>query len=241
MKVFKNKIKAFTIIELVAVVTIIWILIMTTTIYLGWLDERRKIIEWQWCANTLWGELRNFVFYALTSKNLKLSEDEIVSPEYYIVQLTGTDNCFKDDSCGSIVLSFATWDDENLITEYKKLTPKACYGNSSRLIFYRTWGTTDEKYVKMNKWFSIKKVNEKTVFYVKDWSNKSITWDIIIGLCINSECSSPKEISKFAVDWRSQTISVKNCKYYDEDPTICKTREDCMVYNSSDPTLCDKY
>ena len=249
MKVFQNRIKSFTIIELVTVITIIWILILSTTIYLGWFDEKRTIIEWQWCANTLWGKMTNFVFYALTSKNLVLDNDTI-PPDYYYVSLTWAstewENCTKDSTslCDTIVFSISTW--ENPIVDYETFTSKnTCHGSNSRLNFYRSWTNHNEiENVRMNKWFAINEnhPNDKNVFILSWWSTQQYLWDIIILACINSDCTDPKEIAKFLIDWRSQTISTRNCKFYDdEDPTKCKTREGCTVYSGNDPTVCMNY
>ena len=69
-----KKHNAFTLIEIIVVVMMIWILMMATTMYLGWNGEKRKTIEAQWCVNSIWWEINNFVFHTITSKNLKLSE-----------------------------------------------------------------------------------------------------------------------------------------------------------------------
>ena len=94
----------------------------------------------------------------------------------------------------------------------------------------------------MNKWFSISADDpSKNQVFDLNWSSAQ-TWDIIISLCINDNCTNPKQISRFVVDWRSQTISTKNCKYYqDNDPTKCKTREECQIYDPNDSSVCQKY
>jgi len=211
---------------LVIVVTMIWLLIMATTLYLGWTDEKRKIIEWQWCAYSLWWELSNFVFYALTSKNLRSPDWEIVSPNYYIIQLTGWDTteCTEDNMCKDIKLLYSTWETSDM-KEYRTVSiSRACSHNNIPLKFYWKWDNAD--YIVMVKWFSQTSISDSKVFYIDKWWSKIFTWDIIIWLCLNSECSSPKEIWKFAVDSRPQSISVKNCKFYDtDDPTKCSERE----------------
>lgn len=210
--------------------------------YLGWSDEKRKIIEAQWCVNTIWWEINNFLFYTLTSKNLRLSESEVISPEYYIVEFTWWDSnyCSNEHMCDKINLSYSTEDTPENMTIYKTLKiSSTCQQTKQPIKFFRSW--LNVNYIIMNKWFSPKSITNKEVFYLS-WNEKKLVWDIIIWLCLNSECSSPKEISKFVADARSQTISSKNCKYYDkDDPTKCKTREWCNVYDSSDPTKCEKY
>lgn len=207
---------------------------MATTIYLWWTDEKRKSIEAQWCAATIWGEITNFVFYALTSKILKLDGNPQV-PEYYYLSLTWGDNngqnCIIGNTwCDTIVFSFATWN--NIITEYETHTPwNTCRWSNSRLRFNRSWTTSNDiKQVKMNKWFTVNEnnINDKNVFVLENnwWSSIQFVWDIIISVCLNPDCTDPREITKYAVDWRSQTISTKNCKFYEyNDANKCRERE----------------
>jgi competence protein ComGC len=238
IKVLKNKIKAFTMVELITAIAIIWVLMMATTVYLWWTNEKRKVIEAQWCTATIWWEINNFVFYALTSKNLRLNSSTTTSPEYYIIQLTWSSiawqNCTKTNFesnwtiCDEIVLSYDSWD--NQIRTYSSLSVwNTCRGNNSHIWYFWSWSNSNIKYVKMNKWFSITTddPHEKRVFGV-EYTNgtKGLLWDIIVVLCLNSDCKDPRQISKFAIDWRSETITAKNCKFYQsDDPNKCKERE----------------
>lgn len=240
-----NKKNAFTLIELIVVVMMIWILMMATTMYLWWSDEKRKTIEAQWCANSFWWEINNFLFYTLTSKNLKLNNGT-VSPTYYIVEFTWWNGqyCSSGNMCDKINLSYSTstWDTPNNVEEYKQLTISNTCNQNNQLKFYWSW--LDTKYIVMNKWFSPKNINDKNVFYIlEDGGNKNLSWDVIIWLCLNKkECETPKEIWKFVADARSQTISIRNCKFYDnDDANKCKTREGCQVYDSNDSTVCLEY
>lgn len=240
---FVNK-KSFTLVELIIVTVIMWILAMATTVYLWWTDEKRKIIEGQWCATSIWGEINNYIFYALTSKKLKISDDDTVSPNFYIIQFTWW-NCSLTNWCDTINLLYSTTDNTTETETYKSFTIQSkCSNNKPNIKLYWTW-INDVKYVVMNKWFLPRSTSNFEVFYLeKTWGsyNKAMTWDMIIWLCFNKDCSTPKEIWKFAVDARSQTISIVNCKYYEnDDPTKCKTRDGCSVYNSEDPTICEKY
>ena len=225
-----HKIKAFTLIELVIVVTMIWILMMATTIYLWWFDEKSKIIDWQWCARSIGWEINNFLFYTLTSKNLRLSENEIYSPNYYIIEFTwwNWNNCSSGNMCDRINLSFTTWNlvNNNNIKLYKTLSVwNTCQQNRQPIRFYRSW-TDENGYIVMNKGFIPVQVNNRDVFYIKTNSSNEKIWDVIVWLCLNSDCSSPKQIAKFAVDARSQTITTKNCRFYqDNDQTKCRVRE----------------
>lgn len=239
---FINKKNAFTLIELVIVVAMIWILIMATTVYLWWTDEKRKIIEAQWCAATIWWEIHNYLFSTLTSKKLKISNSQTESPNYYIIELTWS-NC--SSWCDMINFSYSTWEDPTNIQIYKTLSvSNTCHQTKQPIRFIWSWGNTDTQYIVMNKWFSPRNdIINKKIFYIEgSGSSQSILWDIIITVCIDRNCSTLKEISKFIVDWRSQTISLRNCKFYqDNDPTKCKTREWCSIYDSSDPTTCKEY
>lgn len=222
----KNRKKAFSLIELVIVVTMIWILIMATTIYFWGTDEKRKTIEALWCASTIWWEINNFVFYTLTSKNLRLSNSETVSPEYYILWFSWwtTTYCSSGNMCDKIDFLYSS--DLSEIKTYKTLTISSiCHWNKQPLKFYWSWWNTD--YVIMNKWFAQKSESNKEVFYVrKNNGSKSMVWDIIVWLCLNTDCTNPKQIWKFVADARSQTIALKTCRFYQsEDPTKCKERE----------------
>ena len=234
--------KAFTLIEMIVVIMMIWILMMATTMYLWWSDEKRKIIEAQWCMNTIWWQINNYIFYTLTSKNLKIDGDEI-SPNYYIVEFTwwSSDYCSSGDMYDKINLSYSTGDTPTNITTYQTINISNICSKDSKLRFYRSW--TDTKYIIMNKWFLPKDINDRNIFYLLwTWADKKLLWDAIIWLCINDDCTSPKEIWKFVADARSQTISIRNCKYYDDtDPTKCKTREGCQVYSGIDTTVCERY
>ena len=225
-----------------------WILIAWTTIYMWWLSEKRKIIESQWCASSIWGEINNYVFYALTSKNLKISESEVLSPDFYLIQLSWlnqevnypgcTRKNYTDKEnpilCKNLVFSYASWDKTNIIP-YKTLTvSNTCHQSNPNLWFIRSWGNSWEiSYINMNKWFSPISNGDKRIFYMQDaWGNtesyKHIIWSIIIILCFNDECKNNerKEIAKRDVDWRTQTISLNKCKFYDnENPSKCKERE----------------
>ena len=237
---YNIKKNALTLIEIVVVIMMIWILMTATTMYLWWSDEKRKTIEAQWCLNTLWWEINNFLFFTLTSKNLKIDGSESVSPDYYIVEFTwwSSNYCSSGNMCDKINLSYSTWWDSTTdITIYKTLSISNCTQDNP-LKFYRSW--TETKYIIMNKWFSPKSNNNYEVFYLS-WNHIDLIWDVIIWLCLNSDCSEPKEIWKFVADARSQTISVRNCKFYEDNSTKCKTREGCQVYDVTDPTLCNQY
>ncbi len=212
--------KAFTLIELIVVVTMIWILIMATTVYLWWADEKRKIIEAQWCASTIHWELNNFVFYALTSKNLKIDWDEVSGDEYIIDLWNSSSTC--TEKCDKIFLIL-------LKKTYKELSAKKTCHKNLDLRF--SWNNNITDYISMTKWFKNIKVssNSKNTqpFFLKfDNNNVVLTWNITILLCQDKDCNNSKEIGKYEIDWRSQTISLINCKYYnEEDPSKCELRD----------------
>lgn len=198
---------------------------LATTVYIGGSDEKRKVIEAQWCANTIWWEINNFVFYTLTSKHLKIDDNNTISPSHYIIQLTWCDDSLL---CDKIDLSYDT-DNDSTINSYKTISvSNTCHQTKQPLRFQWSWDTNEKiEYIKMNKWLSPKDINDRNVFYMNLNDGILIIWDIITSVCINNnECTNPKEIWKFRVDWRSQTISRKNCKFYDDDDTTkCKERE----------------
>ena len=217
-KVFKNK-KAFTILEITLVVAVIWILMVWMTIYLWWSDEKRAIIEAQWCASTIWGEMTNYVFFALTSKNLRLEDsNSVVSPDTYTIWLSNCSEFDGDTLCNSLNFWYQIW--WGSIEPYKEVTVKnTCRQNQSNLKFFRNWW---DNTVYMNKWFTTTKLNDSRTFQLEWWN---LLWDIIIVFCSNDACSPKKEISKRVVDWRSQTISQHNCAFYEDDWFKCKKRE----------------
>ncbi len=204
-----------------------WLLIMATTVYLGWSEEKRKVIEWQWCAAALWWEITNYVFYTLTSKKLRLSDTESISPNYYIIYFTWGDaaTCSSWHECNKIVFSYSTWEDPTNIKDYKTVDiTNTCRQNRQNLKFYRSW-TNNTKYIIMNKWLSPRSISNQEVFYLS-WDSMNLSWEIIVWLCLNGDCTDPKQIWKFVADARPQTISLKNCRFYQaEDPTKCEERE----------------
>ena len=235
--------KAFTLTELIIVVAIIWILMMWVTVYLWWLWERARIIETQWCATSFWWEMNNFVFNALTSKNLKLSNGTTVSPNYYTIELTWGDNtCSKTDYeedwkyCNELKLWYS-FDNPSTESEYKIVTIwNTCRQNQANMWLYRNgWTSWDIKGIYMNKWFAPRSINERKVFYLQHRSdnglnedeNKLTEGDIMVLLCPSSNnCSWGKEVGRFHVDARTQTITFQKCRFYKDDLISCDARED---------------
>lgn len=251
---FKIHKRAFTLTEMVMVIAIIWVLMMWMTVYISWSSERTQMIETQWCATTIWWVMDNYLYYTLTSRNISWN----ISPKYYYIQLTWwkssvSENCSKGNTwifCNQIILGYSTWDlgsDQNP-SVYQTIKPsKVCRQNQPKIWFYWDETTTswNIKYLKMNKWFSPTSISDKNVFYLQ-WNGiystyRPLLWDIIIVMCSEEECDSRKEIAKRKIDSRSQSITLVKCKYYEDDKIQCKTREDCKIYNSDDPTVCDKY
>lgn len=254
----------FTLIELIITVSVIWILIAWMTIYLWWSNEKRKIIEAQWCASAIWWEINNFLFHALTSKSIKVSDSTpAITPDYYIIKLawwnsdsnlsyngSNYNNCttdnyknWNDKFCSDFVLSYAI-ENQNTITTYKTInSSNTCKQYDSNLKYIRDDNDKWEiAYININKWFSPVRNEDQRVFYLQRTDNKKILlWNVLAILCLDDECLRKKEIWKRVVDGRSQTISLKKCKFYNDDNSTCKTREGCTIYNSADPTVCDEY
>ena len=248
---------------------IIWILMLWMTVYLWNSGDRAKSIEAEWCANALWWVLSNYVYYTLTSRNLRVvlpdGSERADSPSYYYIQLTwwtsnSSHRCTPENIwgwhfCNDILLLYATWyeNPESHTNLYRKATiPNTCRNGKPHLWFYRSgWAHTwNIEYIRMNKWFTPRDVQGEKVFYIKDnnWeANESktqlLTGNIIVVLCTDETCGWRKEIGKWQIDARAQTISFKKCRYYreGEESNLCKTREDCAVYDETDPTLCIEY
>lgn len=239
------------------------------TVYLWQSGSRAKIIEAEWCSNAIWWALWNYVFYTLTSKNLRFKDNTTVSPSYYFIQLTGGNSaserpCIPQNAeswyvCKEILLWYVTWNnitlDNPTVLPYQNITVQnTCRHWKPYIWFYRSGGNLSGNidYIRMNKWFTPKEVQAERVFFLhdKDWGNendkKLLIWDIIVILCGDEECTCTaktcwKQIGKLHVDARSQTIAFKKCRYYEENWSYCKTREDCRIYDSDDPTLCKEY
>ena len=231
---FSNK-KAFTIIEITLVIGIIWILIAWITVYLWWSDEKRATMEAQGCASTIWGRISNYVFFALTSKNIKPEDlNTTISPNFYTIGLswwnsTEAQPCnainasWDNILCDKLIFWYSTWTIWD-IELYKEITVRnTCRQNQPNLRFFWSGENNDTiKKVVMNKWFTTINLNNSNTFYLDWWS---LVGDIIIALCDNDDCYPRKEISKRVVDWRSQTISQYNCGFYDDEWLKCKERE----------------
>ena len=252
-------------IELILTISIIGILMAWTTVYLSWYNEKRQVIEAQWCAATIWWELNNFIFYALTSKELN---DTIKAPDYYRIWLDwwnsnpldntltslSFNDCTRDANynggyswpadnlpilCENINLKYKNEDSE---WNYKVLNASnTCKQYQSRIRFMRkVEGSSvggaighgypsNIAYININKWFTQWWLNDTRVFYMEnadDTNKKPLIWNIIIVICLDSDCKSIKEIWKYDIDWRTQTISLNKCVFYEEDDSNkCMTRE----------------
>ena len=230
--------KAFTLTELIVVVAIIWILMMGITVYIWGLWERAKIIEAQWCSTSIWWELNNYVFYALTSKNLKTG-DNVISTDYYFVQLTGgtsTDlnNCTAENYtwdnptfCDEIVVGYGLPQHINKFDSYT--SKNTCKQDKVKLWFYRSGTEENISYIKMNRWFSPIEFNDDIFsLHWNNWSNdfKLLEGDIIIVLCSNENCYWWKEVARLNADARIQKITLQKCVFYkDDDIAKCDKRE----------------
>jgi hypothetical protein len=90
-------------------------------------------------------------------------------------------------------------------------------------------------YININKWFTQWWPNDTRVFYMLNADTKKtpLLWSIIILVCLDNDCKATKEIWKYDIDWRTQTISLNKCAFYkDDDPDTtkneaneCQTRE----------------
>ena len=265
-------------IELVMTISVIGILIAWTTVYLWWSGDKRKIIEAQWCAATIWWELNNFIFYALTSKELNST---IWAPDYYRIWLNGwTSNsqqwthfinssqlsfndCTRECNygngciesrekpilCEKINLNYKKDKNSNEET-YKELSaPNTCKQYNTKIRFMRKVDGERESsaqgqghgrpsniaYININKWFTQWWINDTRVFYMQnaDTWKTPLLWSIFILVCLDNDCKTTKEIWKYDIDWRTQTISLNKCAFYKDDApdttkneaNECQTRE----------------
>ncbi len=230
---------AFTLVEIIMVIAIIWILMAWMTMYLGNQWQRARIIQAEWCANTFNWQINNQVFNALTSKILN-SWNTTYSPDLYLITLTGwnsswSKNCTSDNDwvfCDTLVFRYAnlSWINDIIISGAfdSEITNKECHIWEVALQFYRS-GSNDIEYVRMNKWFWPIIWTEAKVFWIhKKWQNINndlLNWDIIINACFDRKCEWMKQIWKRSIDGRSQTIWFKKCKLYIDTEDICEERE----------------
>lgn len=239
MKITK---KAFTLLELVLVIAIIWMLLTGTTIYLWWQWERAKRIEWQWCTQNINWEISNFLFSALTSKKIEINK-KTYDPNYYYIYLASREienkecNTKSEWYCSDLKFGYSDWEDYDYkseieyISEYKTINSKKTCKNISqgnKIFFSREWD--NEKIIAINKWFSPNKnniiENVFNIFKIEEKNTTATTATIISYFCTSSACNQKKEIAKFDIDSRSQTITLKKCKFYNsDDSTKCKERE----------------
>ena len=198
------------------------------TVYLWKSGGRAKSIEAEWCSNALWWALGNYAYFTLTSRNLRVkinNVEEIISPKYYYIQLTGwttdpdhrctPENAFSWKLCKDIILWYATWyfvswayDPDLNIQKYDTINvSNTCRHWKPYLWFYWSWGnyTWDIEFIRMNKWFTPREVKAEMVFFLKDngWTTendtKLLTWDIIVVLCSDESCACTNEWC-----WRKQ-------------------------------------
>lgn len=158
------------------------------------------------------------------------------------IQKVDTWYIISDNKCNEIILAYQTWNNisGNLSStiQYKAISSdKNCRQNNwTELRFYWlnfTWENsqaTTGKMISMNKWFvpfSIA-IEDQKPFYTM-WQNvneRFIYWEILIRFCIDwKNCKWEKDVWKRIIDARSQTITLKKCRfYYDDYPTICEER-----------------
>ena len=249
-----SKTKAFTLIETIIVVAIIWILMLWMTVYFWWWWEKAKVIEAEWCANALNWEIYNRTYSAMTSKIIQ-SWNVSISPNIYSISLSwtkSTSHCSKSDYddwdiCDTIILSYS-WNDSAWI--YDTLSSKKICNLSKwiKVAFYRSWCSLDPnetsivpldcygsagdldtslERINISKWLTPLSYLSQNGFSIVDWEkNNAFDGEIIIVLCFDSSCEETKETWKRVIDSRSQTITLHKCKFYKEDdPTKCETRE----------------
>ena len=221
---------------MIVVVSIIWILTLWMTIYLDWTWDRAKNIEAETCSKSFLWNINNFLYYTLTSKILKDSDWNEVSPNYYTIQLSwgnsnwNSCNKTKFDSeshifCNEVVLWYLSGNNNIPYTTYS--AGNTCQQNNIKIWFYRS-GNKNINYIKMNKWFSPISLEETNVFFIttNNTNDKELYGDIIILRCNDKDCKSRRELWKREVDARTQTITYAKCKFYKEDKANeCRERE----------------
>jgi prepilin-type N-terminal cleavage/methylation domain-containing protein len=77
--------KAFTLVEIMIIISIIGILSAGIVSFLSD-TERRKMLHAESCLNEMNASIKNFTNAAMTSKQLKLNSTDKVFPDYYFIE-----------------------------------------------------------------------------------------------------------------------------------------------------------
>jgi prepilin-type N-terminal cleavage/methylation domain-containing protein len=210
------KTRAFTMVEIIMVITIIGILSIGIVSFFD-SNERTKMYKAETCLNEINGKVKNFTNSALTSKQLRIGTEQRF-PDYYLINF--------QTGAGNIVFKYITGTAETI---YETLSLST--GCTKERISFEFNSSTNISLVKMNKGFRQIKPNEVSTFLLNDsftdTNHVTFTGEVTINVCLpDTGCSPSREFFKWIIDSRSQGIYLKKCLFYKEtDRNKCETRE----------------
>jgi len=200
----------FTLIEILIVLIVIGVLSMGMMTYLGWNDERALMFKAEGCLTTIDGKVQNFLNYALTSKSFDFW-GTFFSPDYYTILLSGTTN----DGYNQFVLYGSTGESARQLIH--KVSKSDCMNEFDKdFRFVISW--TAFSWIVMSKGF--RQVNPKDTFTFaltkESLLTGTFTGSIIVKVCMD-DSGCKREIAKWNIDTRVQSIFLKKCLFYKED------------------------
>jgi prepilin-type N-terminal cleavage/methylation domain-containing protein len=144
------KTRAFTMVEIIMVITIIGILSIGIVSFFD-NNERTKMYKAETCLNEINGKVKNFTNAALTSKQLRIGTDKRF-PDYYLIKF--------NTGAGNIEFIIEQLDDTKKTYETLSLAT----GCTKERISFKFNSLTTLSLIKMNKGFRQIKPNEVSTF-----------------------------------------------------------------------------
>ncbi len=201
--------KWFTLLEMSLVIVVLSIIIFMMKPFFE--SNKKDYLYIESCANKVYGDMNNFMYAAATSKGLGTGINKIF-PDQYIIKVINTNLISleyqkSDGTTWSQIQDYLTW-----------LKDYYCYSNT-----YTSKFSWDFFTLTINKWSSA--TNGNTQSYTITWTqnNPAFTWAISLYLCYaNTVC---REVAKFEIDTRIQTIKKKKCLTLNEFYWACQSRD----------------
>lgn len=206
--------KWFTLVELMIVLSIIWVLFGVFSRLLSF--ENRDYIRWEWCVNHVYWEIKNYFDNASTWKWIYTWWNDLEFPSLYSVQFNTWDNkvLFKYDTVSStgqdykeILLSW-TWRDSNF-----------CFDENA-------WYHINIDKVNLDK-IAMNKLLQSDVktspFTLHETNDSIVTWHVEF---VFEKWDFKRIISKIEFDKRVSRIYHNKCVHRWDDYETCETWSD---------------
>lgn len=172
------------------------------------------------CMNNLNGELQWFMRAAFTSKQLRVGNTEVF-PNYYNIEFRVWEGENK------IRFLYSTGAIKSIGTEYKSISLNDyCKQKEVSLLLTGVipplWWDSGKMLIIMNKGFRQVEPQEITTFSI-DTTVGAFTGSVQFNICVENSCT--KELGRWIIDARSQTISPITCRFYSEtNSNLCEVR-----------------